>query len=183
MLTATNNQRFMNPLKILKDAGLSEGMKVADLGSGSGYFSVAAAKITGEKGRVYAVDCLESALESVRAKADIEGAGEIISLIRGNLEAERGTGMQGNSIDVAILKNVLFQSQNREAILKEAYRILALKGKLLLIEWESSKMPIGPGAGYKVDKEEVKKMAVDLEFKVSEEFQADGYHYGIIFIK
>lgn len=173
----------MDPLTILKQAGLEEGMRVADLGSGSGYFVVPAAKIVKDKGKVFAVDCLESALESVRAKANIENVLDTIELIRGNLEAKEGSGISAGSVDIAILKNVLFQSKNQEDILKEAYRVLAPRGKLLLIEWEPSKMPIGPDAGYRVEKEEAKEMAVSLGFQISSEFQADKYHYGIIFVK
>ena len=50
---------FANPQKNILQMGLSEGMKVGDLGSGSGHYALSVARIVGEHGRVYAVDVQE----------------------------------------------------------------------------------------------------------------------------
>jgi predicted methyltransferase len=46
---------FLNPARTLEYAGLEEGMKVADLGAGSGFFTRAAARRVGEGGILGAV--------------------------------------------------------------------------------------------------------------------------------
>ena len=177
------NNRFMNPIQILKDIGVEEGMKIADLGCGSGYFSIPAAKIVRDKGVVFSVDVLESALESVRNKANIEGVAKIIKPIRGNLETADGSKIDDGVADLAILKNVLFQSKKQKEILLEAFRVLKSGGKLLLIEWNPKKMPLGPNAGYKVEKSNAENMANEAGFSKIQDIGVDEYHYGMMFKK
>ena len=47
---------FRPPERILREAGIRNGMTVLDFGCGPGGFSLAAAKLVGPDGRVYAVD-------------------------------------------------------------------------------------------------------------------------------
>lgn len=178
-----STNRFMNPMQILKDIGVAEGMKIADLGCGSGYFSIPAAKIVKEKGKIFSVDVLESALESIKTKANIEDLREIIKPLRGNLEVSGGSKIEGEIADFAILKNVLFQSKKQKEILSEAFRVLKNGGKLLLIEWEPARMPIGPDAGYRVEKSEAESMAAGAGFSKLQDVEIDEYHYGILFEK
>jgi ubiquinone/menaquinone biosynthesis C-methylase UbiE len=49
-------KQWHNPETILKNVGVVNGMTMADLGSGPGFFTIPMAKATGEKGLVYAVD-------------------------------------------------------------------------------------------------------------------------------
>ncbi|MFH1175110.1 MAG: methyltransferase domain-containing protein [bacterium] len=183
MIINTNTNHFMNPDLILKDVGVEEGMRVADLGCGSGYFSISAAKIVGEKGKVFSVDCMESALDALRSKASVDNVEEILSLARGNLEVENGSGIASDSIDFAILKNVLSQSESPEKIINEASRVLKKGGKLLLVEWTQSKMPIGPDAVKKLSEEEISKFSSDAGLVKTQRFEADKYHYGVVFVK
>ncbi|TRZ77461.1 class I SAM-dependent methyltransferase [bacterium] len=178
-----NKDRFMIPMKILKDAGAVEGMKIADLGCGAGYFTIVAAKIVGDKGKVYAVDCMESALESVETKVKIEGLEDIVETLRGDLEVYGGSKIPDNQTSIVILKTVLFQSQKHKEILSEAYRVLAKGGRLVFIEWEPTGMPMGPNEGNRVDKEYVLKLAQEIGFQQIGEVETDRYHYGVVFEK
>jgi 23S rRNA U2552 (ribose-2'-O)-methylase RlmE/FtsJ len=47
---------FRPPERILREAGIRDGLTVLDFGCGPGGFSQAAAKLVGPEGRVYAVD-------------------------------------------------------------------------------------------------------------------------------
>jgi len=178
-----DKNRFMSPMKILKDAGVVEGMKIADLGCGSGYFTIVAGKIVGDKGKVYAVDCMESALEAVDTKINIEGLEDVVETLRGDLEAYGGSKIADNTVSVVILKTVLFQSQKHKEILSEAHRILAPGGRLVFIEWESAGMPIGPNMGNRVEKSSIINLAQEIGFKVTGEIETDKYHYGVVFEK
>ena len=48
--------RFLDPVQILPYAGIERGMVIADFGCGNGYYPVAAGKLVGDQGTVYAVD-------------------------------------------------------------------------------------------------------------------------------
>ena len=60
---------FSNPERIIDSLEVPEGGRVADFGSGSGYFTLLLAEAVGPDGIVTAVDVLPSALEVIKSKA------------------------------------------------------------------------------------------------------------------
>ena len=59
-----SNERKLqhNPENILNEAGVAKGMVIADLGSGPRFFTLPLARMTGDKGIVYAVDSSQTML-------------------------------------------------------------------------------------------------------------------------
>ena len=64
---------FCDPKQTVLQLGLREGMKVGDFGAGSGHYALMAAKIVGDKGRVYAVDVQEDVLRALKSEASAKG--------------------------------------------------------------------------------------------------------------
>src|SRR5690349_15540940 len=62
-----NKPMFSEPSANLAKLGLVDGMKVVDLGAGSGFYSYEAARRVGATGRVYAVDVQKDLLERLRS--------------------------------------------------------------------------------------------------------------------
>ena len=170
---------FMNPAKILENLDIKKGSKVADFGCGAGYFTTSFAKVVGNSGRVYAIDILESALESVKGRAKLESILNI-ETHRGNLEKQGGSGLGDKSVDIVMMANILFQSELKDDILKEAKRVLKKTGKIVISEWKDDVAP-GEGFMYRVSKEELKKLAKDAGLVLEKEFDAGGSHYGLVF--
>jgi len=179
---------FMNPEKILLQIGLKEGITVADFGCGHGYFTIPAGKIIGGEGKVYAVDVLTECLEAIHSRAKLEGVINILTM-RGNLEKLGGSGIKDGVVDLVLLHNVLFQSEKKADILKEADRVLKSGGNLVVIDW----LPIaestggtsffGPQEGWRISAEEAKKITQEEGLAFDRSLDAGEYHYGLIFIK
>jgi ubiquinone/menaquinone biosynthesis C-methylase UbiE len=70
---------ILNPLtdRFLKQAGLSEGMRVLDLGCGIGDVSLLAARIVGPRGSVTGLDPDRAALDTAQARASEENLSQI----------------------------------------------------------------------------------------------------------
>lgn len=170
---------------IIKKAGISDKMKVADLGCGAlGHFVFPTAKIVGKKGKMYAVDILKTILENIQKRSKQEGLDNIIETVWTDLEVFGATTkIESGSLDVAMLINTLYQSHKRVEILRESIRMLKKDGKLLIIEWESIATPLGPPAEERVKSESLISAAPKLGLKLEEEFEAGQYHYGLIFTK
>lgn len=172
---------FLNPDKIIQEFDIKEGMRAADFGCGAGYFVISLAKSVGEKGKVYAVDVLQTALESVRSSAKDQGLLNI-ETIRANLEVLGGSRLEDESLDVVLLANILFQSPKKNNIIKEASRVLKKGGKMVIIEWEKNQ-PLGPPEKLIVEKESIKEIAKKRNFKFEKDIPAGEHHWGMIFIK
>ncbi len=184
MYRLTGGNVLIDPELIIKKSGISEKMKVADLGCGAlGHFVFPTAKVVGKKGKVYAVDILKTILENLQKRAKQEGLDNIIEIVWTDLEVFGATKIESGSLDVAMLINTLYQSHKRVEILRESIRMLKKDGKLLVVEWENIATPLGPPAEERVKPESLISAAPKLGLKLEEEFEAGQYHYGLIFTK
>ena len=173
--------QFLNEREIFDKTGLSVGMKVACLGCGNlGFFILPAAKIVGKEGMAYAVDIQKAALDVVKNKARLEGLTNL-ECVWSNLEKVGSTNIPAGSLDVAFLVNVLFQNKNREEILAEAARLLKKGGKLIVIDWRKIGAPFGPPPEMRVDKEQMKAYASNVNLSLIEETEFGEYFWGLLF--
>ena len=169
---------FINPEKILKELDLKPDMSAADFGCGSGGFTIPLAKILYE-GLVYALDVQEGPLNALKGRANAEGV-KNIKFIRVDLEKENGSKLSSSSINLVIVANVLFQAEDKKAMISEAKRVLSSSGKLVIIDWAKGSGFEGIAEG-RVDKEEIKKMALDIGLSFEKEIEAGKYHFCLIF--
>jgi len=174
---------LFNIIAILKKLGLAEKDYTAELGCGNfGFFVFPSAKLVGRSGRVYAVDILKPTLEEIKNRAIRENLPQIF-VVWSNLEIFKATKIETNSLDSALLVNVLYQSDKKVEMLREAVRLLKRGGKLLIVEWKQISLPLGPAPEKRVSLESLKTAAPKLGLSLNEEFEAGPYHYGLIFTK
>lgn len=178
----TGTGGFMNPDKVVDSFGIQQGTKIADFGCGAGYFTISLGQRTGESGRVYALDVVESALDSVRAKARVNGLNNI-EAVRANLEVLGGSGLANESQDVVLLANILFQSNKKEDILSEGKRILKSGGKLIIIDWKKRGGGFGPPDDLRLDQSKIEEIVKEKSFIYEYPIDAGQFHFGIIFRK
>ena len=171
---------LMNPDDIIKKIGVASGMIVADFGCGAGYFTIPIAKLVTNSGKVYAIDVLNSALESVLSKAKIYGLLNI-ETTRANIETIGGSRIKDSSIDLAVLANILFQCNDYDSVIGEAKRIIKNDGKIVIIDWIPDKVPLGPKFEHCLSEEDVKKLSIKNGLKIIKKLDAGSKHYGMIF--
>ena len=118
-----------NPKKIFKGL-IKKGQSVLDLGCGPGTFTIDMAKMTGEKGKVFAVDLQKGMLELVEKKA---GKFRVQDRIVVHQCSKEGIGLT-EPIDFALAFYMLHESGNPESLLKEIFKMLKPGGKFFLVE-------------------------------------------------
>ncbi|MDP2741392.1 MAG: class I SAM-dependent methyltransferase [bacterium] len=168
---------FFNPEEILKELELREDMTAAEFGTGAGIFAILLAKKL-KQGRVYGLDIQEEKLSALKNRAALEKVENIIT-IHCDLEAVKGSTFQNNFLDVILICNVLFQAEDKGAIIKEAKRVVKLGGQVLIIDWNDN-APFGPKEG-RISAIEAKKIAEEAGLSLKKEFKAGAYHYGLLF--
>ncbi|MFA6158267.1 MAG: class I SAM-dependent methyltransferase [Candidatus Paceibacterota bacterium] len=170
---------FSDPGHNIQQLGISDGMIVADLGSGSGFYSLEAAKAVAPMGKVYAVDVQRDMLERLKKEAQRFHVRNI-DVIVGDLERLGGTKIREGSCDVVIVSNVLFMIEDKKSFLSEAKRILKHKGRVLLIDWSASFSHMGPHPEHVVYKDAAIKLLTEAGLVFEREISAGAQHYGII---
>lgn len=192
MITVNSNKESMvdshqentiSPRKILEFCGVRPSMNLADFGCGAnGFFAIPMAKMIGPASKVYAIDVVKSALESLRNKADLAGLSNIIT-VWSNLEKVGAANVPRGTIDMCFIINTLFQSHQHREIIIEASAMIRPNGKIVIIDWERDSGGTGPLNSQRVSKDSIKSIANELGLRVIKEFYASQYHFGLILDK
>lgn len=128
---------WLPPAEVLLALGLKAGESVADIGAGTGYFTLPMAKAVGSSGRVYAVDAQPEMLEFLRQKLDTT-VNANIELIHAEADATR---LPDASCDLVFLANVWHEFDDRLAVLREARRVLKDAGRIAILDWRPDVEP------------------------------------------
>jgi ubiquinone/menaquinone biosynthesis C-methylase UbiE len=160
---------FLDPTRAVKELNVSGAVKIADLGCGSGGWSIPLAK-ENEDGMIYAVDVLNEPLSALKSKAETERIYNIRTVLA---DIEKGTNLTSNFFDAVIISNILFQVDSKEAIIKEGHRILKQTGKMLVVDWSNKD----------VSEEEINNKIQESGFKLIKKIDAGVSHFGYLYEK
>jgi ubiquinone/menaquinone biosynthesis C-methylase UbiE len=116
---------FLQVQGILKESGIRPGLCILDFGCGPGSYSIAAAEMTGDSGKVYALDIHPLAVQSVQKRAAKKGLKNIETIL-----SDCATGLPDESVDVALLYDTFHELGDQEEVLKELHRVLKPGGIL-----------------------------------------------------
>ena len=111
-----------NPTALL---ALEPGHTVLDLGSGGGIDVLLSAKRVGPTGKVYGLDMTDEMLALARENQRKAGATNV-EFLKGTIEA---IPLPDNSVDVIISNCVINLSSDKDAVLREAFRVLKPGGR------------------------------------------------------
>lgn len=135
--------------EILNRCGLKPGDTIIDFGCGIGYFSLPAAEMVGECGKVLAIDISDRMLGELERRAKGVTNIELI-------QSDRIEGVKGDKI---LLINLLHEVDNPQEFLKNCINSLHPGGSVVVIDWHKREMDIGPPMDHRLAMEEVIAMA------------------------
>lgn len=173
---------FADPSHCIEQFELQSGMRVADLGAGTGALSILLARAVGDAGKVYAIEVQKSILERLK-KETRESRVHNVETLWGDIERVNGTHLGAASIDAAVASNVLFQVEDKAGFLAEVKRILKPGGKLLLVDWTDSFNNMGPHKDHVVPEQAARELFEGAGFRFVKKINAGQHHYGMIFRK
>lgn len=129
-----------NPELAIKLLNFQQGMVVADIGAGVGYYSLKIALLVGPTGKVYASDIQPEMLRMLRKRAELAQVRNVVPV----RATETSSGLEAGIADVALLVDVYHEFSQPQAMLKSLRESLKPGGRLVLIEFrkEDPNVPI-----------------------------------------
>jgi SAM-dependent methyltransferase len=136
----TDRGEWQNPALVLDKLGDLEGKVVADLGSGTGYFTFRMASLA-EK--VIAIDIEQRFLDYIEERK-LEVAPRVANIIETRLTVENDPNLIADEVDAILMVNVYYYLKKRVDYMKKVHASLKSGGKLVLVDFKPGELPLGP---------------------------------------
>ncbi len=169
-------RKWQSPERILAEIGLKSGSTFIDVGCGEGFFAIPAAKIVGNKGKVYALDIDEQAIGALQKKAEEEGLTNLLTRVG---TAEEAVFCE-SCADVVFFGIVLHDFQAISKVLENAKRMLKPGGLLVDLDWKKEPMQFGPPLSIRFSETQAAGLLEKAGFEVEEAKESGIYHYMIL---
>ncbi len=169
-------RKWQNPEARLASIGLKPRNSFIDVGCGDGFFTLPAARLVGETGKVYGLDADHKAISKLREKAAREKLGNIILKVG---EAENNIICESYA-DAVFFGIVLHDFKDPKLVLTNAKKMLKSKGQLIDLDWKKEPMDLGPPLKIRFSKEEAISLIEAIDFKIDTVKNAGPYHYLVI---
>lgn len=116
---------------ILSALELRSGMRVADVGAGTGLFSLALARAVGPEGRVFAVDLQAYFLDHIRGKASEAGLTNLETI----QATQKTVGLPARSIDLAFFCDAYHHIDQPVAYMRTVHAALRPGGRVVVVDY------------------------------------------------
>jgi ubiquinone/menaquinone biosynthesis C-methylase UbiE len=160
--------------EVLSLLAVRPGEAIADVGAGTGYFSLPLAEAAGAEGRVYAIDSQVEMLDRIVHKLE-HSAFTNIELM--HTEAGR-TALPDASCDLFFLANIWHEIEDQIAVLHESLRVLKPGGRIAILDWRTDVEPLaGPPLDHRISVLQVGTALNFAGFNQIELSEAGRYHW------
>lgn len=169
--------------RVVESLGIHPGSVVADVGAGSGDWTLELARQVEETGRVYANEVDPDDLRRIRNRVSDEGL-ENVTVISGS---QRSTGLPAGCCDAILLRRVYHHFTDPASMNASLWQSLRPGGRLLVIDFETRRRwnrPEGiPSSrdGHGVDKEQVLEEVLSSGFSLVRELPWERGDYALLF--
>ncbi len=167
-LERADREATQQPEHVLDVIGVKEGMTVADVGCGSGYFSVRISKRVGYGGHVLATDLQPEMLALLEKKMSADPKLANITRI---LATEKDVSLPRGAVDIALMVDVYHELARPKETVAQIKDALRPGGKLVLVEYraEDPKVAIRPEHKMTLAQIRAEMDATDFVFVSTEE--------------
>ena len=176
-LEGPDRAEWQSPERIMDALGVGEGVVVADLGAGSGWFTIRLAGRVGPNGIVYAEDIQRQMIDSITRRVERLG----LKNVRTVLGTPNDPRLPAGTLDAVLIVDSYHEMEQPVALLKNVARSLKADGRIGIVNFTKDGGGPGPAIEYRVDPERViaDARAAGLELQSRPNFLK--YHYMLVF--
>jgi predicted methyltransferase len=168
---------WQKPDEVLKALALKPGEVVADIGAGSGYFTVRFARAVGDAGRVYAVDVSPDMIRHLNRRLRDAGTRNVVTM----LSEPDDPLLPDASVDRFVIVDTWHHIEDQPKYLALLKRMLRPGGQVVHIDFQKRDLPVGPPASMKIAREDLVKQMEDAGFRLAAEHGFLPYQYFLVF--
>jgi len=155
---------WQQPEKVVQALAIKPGERVADLGSGGGYFTFRLSQAAGPAGKVYAVDVDRDMLEDLAERANKDGYRNIEKVL-----AQYDDPSLPESVDLVFTSNVYHHIEARAKYFADAARYLRAGGRIAIVDF-NGKHWSATFVGHYSPVELIKKEMDEAGYRLEREF-------------
>jgi ubiquinone/menaquinone biosynthesis C-methylase UbiE len=138
---------WLSPSEVIRAIDVKADETIADIGAGTGYFSLPLAAAVGARGKVYALDSQLEMLQLLDKKL-VGAANESIRPLHATASE---TFLPSAQCDLVFMANVWHEFSDRPDVLRESKRILKRLGRIAILDWRPDVEPEhGPPLGHRL---------------------------------
>jgi ubiquinone/menaquinone biosynthesis C-methylase UbiE len=177
-LEVPDRDEWQQPGKIMDVLGIGEASVVADLGAGSGWFTIRLSNRVGPNGLVFAEDIQRPMIQAIKVRVDRLGLK--------NVRTVRGTASDPHlpdPVDAILIVDAYHEMEQPVALLSNVARSLKPPGRIGIVDFTKDGSGPGPTMEERVDPETVIRdaQAAGLVLRSRETFLK--YQYMLVFEK
>ncbi len=124
--------------RVVKTLDVKPGMRIADVGAGTGLFSLPFAKAVGPSGKVYAIDVDAGLLAIVKEKANGAGLANIETIVAGATDPK-----VPEPVDLLFICDTMHHLPNQAEYVKQFAKLLKPGGRVAVIDFKEGNWPAG----------------------------------------
>ena len=165
-------RNLIPPEAVLESMNIAAGDIVLDIGAGTGYFAIPAARFVGENGRVIASDISVASLAEL--KMQLPPSNSVVQVLECDIG---GVDLPDASVDKILMAFVLHEIADKPSYLREVKRLLKPGGELTIVEWDAVDSPMGPPLSDRIDHPSVLSLAERAGLRQVRYSKPNDYHY------
>jgi SAM-dependent methyltransferase len=168
---------YQKPDEVMKALALRQGEVVADIGSGSGYFTLRFARAVGDTGRVYAVDISPDMIRHLNHRLRDAGVRNVVPVLADPDDPL----LPDASVDRFVIVDTWHHVEDQARYLALMKRMLKPGGQVVHIDFQKRELPVGPPPDMKIAREDLVKQMDGAGFGLVAEHSFLPYQYFLVF--
>jgi ubiquinone/menaquinone biosynthesis C-methylase UbiE len=167
---------YQKPAEVVAVLRIAEGARIADIGAGSGYFSVPFVRAVGDKGAVYAIDIEPGMVEHLKTRAKTEHAASLKAVL-----AKPDDPSIPEPVDLVFICDTWHHLEKHGAYLAKVSKSLRPNARIVIVDYQKRDLPVGPPVEMKVSEDDVVKTFADAGFRLARKHEFLPYQYFLEF--
>jgi len=178
MLEDPARDEYQKPQQVVAALQLRRGETIADIGAGSGYFTLRLAAQVGDEGRVFAVDIDPEMIRYLNRRVRDAGVGNVQTI----LAEPDDPLLRDASVDRFFIVDTWHHIEKQAEYLALMKKMLRPGGQVVMIDFQKKELPVGPPMEMKIAREDLLRQMEAGGFRLAQEHAFLPYQYFLVFV-